>query len=164
MREYSQLKCLGRLIHKENLWHINRSSIANAIAIGLFCAFIPIPFQMIVAALIAILVGANIPVSVTIVWISNPLTITPIFYLCYKIGQWLLETPVVEFGNTTNINYFLEIEYLWQPLLLGCLIMSCVSAASGYILVKILWRLHILSYLKERRTRGPNTANNNNGE
>lgn len=153
MRTHPQLKFLGALIHKENLWHINRKSIANAFAIGLFCAFIPIPFQMIPAALIAVLVGANIPVAVMLVWISNPLTITPILYLCYKIGQWILQTPVVEFGDTTGIDRLLQVDNLWQPFLLGSFIMSCVSAALGYMFIKILWRLHIVSYLKKRSIR-----------
>ena len=159
VREHSHLKFLGTLIHKENLWHINRNSIANAVAIGLFCAFIPIPFQMILAALLAILIGANIPASVLLVWISNPLTITPIFYLCYKVGQWILQTPITEFSDSNGIDRLLEIEHLWQ-FLLGCFIMSCVSAALGYSLVKVVWRLHIISYLKHRNTRNKYSADN----
>ena len=153
VREHPQLRYLNPLLHKENLWHVNRSSIANAFAIGLFCAFIPIPMQMLLAAFIAILVGANIPVSVLLVWISNPLTITPIFYLCYKLGQLILQTPITEFGNSTDVGQFLQIEHLWQPFLLGCFIMSCTASIIGYIIIKILWRMHILSYLKQRSIR-----------
>ena len=158
VQAHPQLKYLNALIHKENLWHINRNSIANAFAIGLFCAFIPIPFQMIPAALIAIWVGANIPVSVLLVWISNPFTIAPIFYLCYKLGQLILQTPMSEFNDSVGISRILEIGYLWQPFLLGCFIMSCTSSIIGYIIVKVLWRLHILSYLKQRRLRKINAA------
>ena len=159
IRGCPQLRYINPIIHKENLWHVNRNSVANAFAVGLFCAFIPIPFQMILAALLAVLVGANIPISVLLVWISNPLTITPIFYLCYKLGQLILQTPPSEIIHSASVSQFLQIEYLWQPFLLGCLIMSCISASVGYILIKVLWRVHILSYLKQRRGRKISTPN-----
>ena len=159
MRAHPQLKYLNTLLHKENLWHVNRNSIANAFAVGLFCVFIPIPFQMIPAALIAVWVGANIPVSVLLVWISNPLTVAPIFYLCYKLGQLILQTPMSEFHNSSDMNQILEISHLWQPFLLGCFVMSCISSIIGYTVVKVLWRIHILSYLKQRRIRRDNGVN-----
>ena len=159
MRTHPQLKYLNTLIHKENLWHVNRNSIANAFAVGLFCVFIPVPFQMIPAAFIAVWVGANIPVSVLLVWISNPFTVAPIFYLCYKLGQLILQTPVSEFHNSSDMNQIMETMPLWQPFLLGCLVMSCVSSIIGYTMVKVLWRIHILSYLKQRRIRRNNALN-----
>lgn len=164
VREHPRLRFLSALIHKENLWHVNRNSIANAFAIGLFCAFIPIPFQMILAALAAVLVGANIPVSVLLVWISNPLTITPIFYLCYKLGQLILQTPMTAFDSQASVDWFLQMEHLWQPFLLGCFIMGCVASVIGYILVKTLWRIHVLSYLKQRSTRKISNTNVYNGK
>ena len=156
IKSHPQLKYLNALIHKENLWHVNRNSIANAFAIGLFCAFIPIPFQMIPAALIAVWVGANIPVSVLLVWINNPLTIAPIFYLCYQVGQLILQTPMSEMHNSPDVNQILEIGHLWQPFLLGCFVMSCISSIIGYTVVQVSWRIHILSYLKQRRLRRNN--------
>ena len=159
VRDHPQLKYINPILRKANLWHVNRNSVANAFAVGLFCAFVPIPFQMVLAALLAVLVGANVPISVLLVWISNPVTIPPIFYLCYKLGQLILQIPPAGDIDLINIDQLLQIEQIWQPFLLGCFIMSCTSAIVGYILVKILWRLHILSYLKQRRVRKINTPN-----
>ena len=41
-------------------------------AVGLFVALMPIPLQMAVAAAIAILVRSNLPISVSLVWLTNP--------------------------------------------------------------------------------------------
>ncbi|MGB0847780.1 MAG: DUF2062 domain-containing protein, partial [Thiolinea sp.] len=44
-------------------------------------------------------------------------------------------------------------ELIWQPLLLGLLIVATLSALLGYYGVHMLWRLHIIQRLKARRQR-----------
>ena len=99
------------------------------------------------------MVGAYVPISVLLVWISNPVTITPIFYLCYKVGQLIIHTPNATLAGATSSEHFLQLGQLWQPFLLGCFIMGSASAIIAYTTVKVLWRLHIIAYLKERRAR-----------
>ena len=53
---------------------------------GLFIAFMPIPGHMIVAIMAALLLRVNIPVAAMAVWVTNPLTVVPIFYLAYRLG------------------------------------------------------------------------------
>lgn len=151
VREHRALSVLQRWLHKEDLWHINRHSIAAGFAVGVFCAFIPLPFQMIIAALLAIPAGANIPVSVVLVWISNPITMGPIFFLCYKVGNVILQTNGAGFRFEMSIDWWLQLGQLWAPLLLGCLIIGSSAAAISYVIVKIVWRIHIISYLKQRK-------------
>jgi uncharacterized protein (DUF2062 family) len=46
LKNHKHLEWLGKHLQHSGLWHFNRKSIAKAFAVGLFCAFIPVPFQM----------------------------------------------------------------------------------------------------------------------
>ena len=83
---------------------MNRRSVSVACAIGLFCAFIPIPFQMILAAGLAIIVRCNLPIAVALVWITNPITMPPLFFLAYKMGAFLTDVHLGPFEFELSLN------------------------------------------------------------
>ncbi len=80
IRKQKALAVFGNLLYDPNLWCLNRRSASGAFAVGLFMAFVPLPSQMIMAAGLAILLGVNLPLSVALVWISNPITMPLIFW------------------------------------------------------------------------------------
>lgn len=152
IREHRHLRIFGTLLHDPNLFHLNRRSASGAFATGLFWAFMPIPFQMLPAALFAILFRVNLPLSVALVWITNPVTMPPLFYFCYKIGSWLLDTPVRQVRFALSTDWLsTELARIWEPFLLGCLIVGSVSALLGYMLVRLLWRLHLIRHLRHKK-------------
>ena len=69
------------LIRDPNILHLNRESVSLAVFIGILVAFLPLPGQTFVAAGLALWWGANLPLSILCIWISNPVTIAPIFFL-----------------------------------------------------------------------------------
>ena len=93
VRSQTGMGFFGRLLDKRDLWQLNRRSTARAAAVGIFCSMIPVPFQMLVATAISVYIGCNVPVAVAMCWITNPLTMGPIFFGAYKVGAWILGMP-----------------------------------------------------------------------
>lgn len=154
VREHESLRFFGTLLHDPNLWHLNRRSAAGAFAVGLFVAFLPIPFQTVVAAAIAILIRVNLPISALLVWVTNPLTMGPIYFSAYQLGRRVLGLPKVGFSFEWSLEWFTqEMLIIWKPLLTGSLIFGTAAALVGYVTVRLLWRLHILRRVSGRRRR-----------
>jgi hypothetical protein len=132
-----------------------------AIAIGIFCAFIPVPFQMLIAAAAAVWMRVNILITVPMVWVSNPLTMGPMYYFCYLVGVEILGEQPSGFDFELSFDWLLtELAAIWQPFLLGCLIVGLISALAAFILVRVLWHLHILSHIRDRAERLHNRKRN----
>lgn len=150
----AMIKKLGPRLQDPGIWHINRRSVSGAISLGLFCAFIPVPFQMFLAAIGAILFRVNILIAVPTVWVSNPVTIPPIFYFCYQVGLWILGTASREFNFELTFDWLAnELSLIWQPFLLGCLVVASVSALLSFLTIRLLWRYQVSQHVKKRKHR-----------
>ncbi|MBN1437275.1 MAG: DUF2062 domain-containing protein [Sedimentisphaerales bacterium] len=76
-----------RVLHADDSPH----RIALGIALGLFIAWTPtVGIQMMLVLAAATLLRANKLVGVPLVWISNPLTIVPIYFFNYCLGRYIL--------------------------------------------------------------------------
>ena len=155
IREHKHLKAFfGTLLHDPNLFHLNRRSASGAFAVGLFMAFVPLPTQMLFATAAAIIFRVNLPLSVALVWITNPITIPPMFYGAYRLGAWILGTSGKGVPDEFTLEWLAEgINLIWEPLLLGCAILGTTSALLGYFSIRGLWRLHLIQHIKERRRK-----------
>lgn len=147
-----QLRLLGRLLEDPFLLHLNRRSVAGGVAVGLFMAFMPVPVQMLLAALASILFRVNIIIGVSLVWVTNPITIPPVFFFTYLVGTWILGAPLHPETFQPTVEWFWqEFGNIWKPLLLGSLIVGSLASLSGYGLVHLLWRLHVVRQWHRRR-------------
>ena len=154
VRNHKHLRHFGDLLHDPGIWHLNRRSASGGIAVGLFCAFIPLPIHMIVAAAVAILFRVNLPLAVVLTWITNPLTFAPVFYFAYQVGSWLLRVPVQNIAFEFSFHWLQEIfVHIWQPLLLGCGILAVLSSLTGYFATSLLWRILLLRKRSARKSR-----------
>lgn len=152
VQQSPSLKLLAPFFAKPYLWHINRRGVARAFLIGVFTAFLPIPFQMLIAAFLALYINANVPISVTLVWISNPITIPPIFYGTYLLGTQLLGMPVTDFSIELSMQWLVEeLSHIWAPLLVGSLLAGIVLAVISYFAIHLIWRLHIRRQWQHRQ-------------
>jgi len=87
-----------RILHADDTPHC----LALGIALGVFVAWTPtIGFQMVLVVLLATACRVNRRVGIPVVWISNPITAAPLYYLNYRLGHYLLglfgDRPVMEY-------------------------------------------------------------------
>ena len=144
-------RVFGKLLFDTDLWHLNRASVAAAVSVGLFMAWVPVPFQMILAAGVAIAIRCNLPVAIALVWISNPVTAAPLFYGAYELGGWLLDVPPVDLQIDISVQWLLdEFTRVWEPFLLGCFVMGLVCAILGHVAIRLLWRAHVMVSWRDR--------------
>jgi len=154
IRNVKALRILGDWIYDGNLWHINRYSASMAFFVGPFVAFIPTPGQTVIAAVLAVLLRCNLPLSVGLVFLTNPVTMPPIFYMAYKIGALIIDVPVSEM-EFELISIWLGniLGSIWQPFLLGCLICGLFAGSLGYVIVSQLWRWNVARQWHARKRK-----------
>ena len=154
VRNHKHLSWLGSHLHDPGLWHLTRKSVSKAFLVGIFCAFLPLPLQMLIAAILALVVRSNIPISVGLVWITNPLTIPPIFYFTYVVGTYLLNTPqlAVEMHFTYE-SLSRDISAIWWPLLVGSLFCGVIFSVIGYFAANLFWIWHVRRSWSGRRKK-----------
>lgn len=152
VRNHKYLRLFGEMLHDPNLWHLNRHSVSDGFAIGLFMTFIPIPFQTIPAAALAILFHANLPIAVVLVWITNPFTMLPIFYFSYKVGTWVLGSTPQAFTFEMSWPWLAyELGQIWLPFLLGSLLVASTASLIGYFGMHQLWRWRVVRNWEKRK-------------
>lgn len=151
VKEEKILKIFGPAVLQPNLWHINKKSVSRGFAIGAFCAFIPLPGQMVLAAFLSLTFAANLPISIILTWITNPLTYTPIFFFAYKIGSFFIATSIEPEITNEKINLLSNIKYIWEPLFLGSIILAFVGSVISYLLIRIYWRYYVIKIWSKRK-------------
>lgn len=148
------LEPFAHLLQDRRLWSIRRRTIVPAFALGLFVAYMPFPGHPLWATLAALALRINIPVAALTTFVSNPLTMGPMYFLAYRSGRALLGLPPRPFDFELSFDWlagsFLGI---WQPLLLGCVLLGALLALAGFVALDLLWRASIAGYLERRRAR-----------
>ena len=152
LRQHRVINYFGSSLYHNDLWKLTRRTSAQGVAIGFFWAMCPFPVQTILSALTAIYLRANLPLSVICVWVSNPVTIPPLYYLAYKLGCVLLDQPIYPFSFDFSLAWFTHaFTVIWKPLLLGCLLLGTCSAAIAYMAIQILWKVTLIKRYSMRR-------------
>ncbi len=153
IRNMKGLGFLGKWLGNPALWHLHRHSVARAFIIGMFWMSIPMPSQMIAAAITAIFFRAHLPISVALVWISNPITMPPIFYFNYLVGTWILGTPALaDLHFELSWQWMMStLDHIWLPLYLGSAVVGLVLGAISYVFIQCYWRWHVSRQWRLRR-------------
>jgi hypothetical protein len=141
-------------------------AVAMGTAIATFVAFLPlIGLQTILAVAVAALFRANKAICVPVVWISNPVTLVPMYGACFGLGRFLMtgalprhEPKVLADLELHSGLSFFEMGF-WRDLAnrlvglgvelwVGCVVLGLVFAPVAYGVMR--W---IVSTYRERRRR-----------
>ena len=145
------MRPIAHRLTEPTIWHFNRHSVARGVALGLFVSFLLPVAQVLLAALFAGLARGNLLVAAAATLVSNPLTFPAIYYGAYKLGAFLLggtrlaAPPIVEGASMTTLLAGASL-----PTLLGLAIFAFGSAALGYMLVQVSWRLFLVRQWRRR--------------
>jgi uncharacterized protein (DUF2062 family) len=167
VRNHRYISRLGPWLQHHNLWHLHRRSVAGGVAVGLFAGLIPgsNPVQFTAAALLAVAFRVNLPIAAIVTLYSNPFTIVPLYFLAFKLGQFVLwqggngPSPRAFALEGKGITEWLPAAIEWvtsvgKPLLVGLPLLAVLLAVLGYFAVDLAWQLYVrLAWRHRRRQR-----------
>lgn len=71
--------------------HDTPHRIAWGVFLGFLVAFTPtVGLQMIIYVFVATLLRANKVSGIPPIWLTNPITVVPVYYACWRVGAFLL--------------------------------------------------------------------------
>lgn len=141
----------------------SRKMVSKGVFIGLFIAFIPMPMQMLAVVSLMPFTRFNVPIAISMCWLSNPFTMPPMYYMEYLTGSFILgmETTPVEM----TLEWFSRnIGNIFIPLYVGTAFYSIFGSSIAYYLVNRLWRSSVKKdndLRKNGRTKKTDTKESN---
>ncbi|OOR93880.1 hypothetical protein B0181_00070 [Moraxella caviae] len=164
LRESRFVGWLAPFLADPRLWHMNRSSLVRGVYIGVLCAFFPLPGQMPLAIIGALILRANVPMSVALTWITNPLTTIPVFWVAYSVGALILGEPLLGIRTVGRILADLT---LWltghgiNPLadhklfslhafVVGLVICAIATSILAGVIFRVVWQYYIVAEWRKR--------------
>jgi len=105
-----------------------------------------------------ILLRANLPIAVALVWVSNPFTWLILYTPPYLLGLAILGEVSISLDTITMQMMFQQLTALW----IGCLIFGSASAVAGYTLCNVIWRMVIVNKWTSRKKKLATVEPDNN--
>ena len=137
IKDNKMLKIFGSLLQKKEIWSLSRKKVLAGVFIGMFIAFIPMPFQMLLVTLLAIILNVNLPIPLVLIWISNPITMPFIYYFEYELGNILLNNQnAIEFSLDTMHENLSQIA---SSLYVGAFVVCCFVSILSVVVLNFLW-------------------------
>lgn len=146
----------ARLKHR-SFWVPCRDSVAVGLSAGLFFSMIPMPFQMVPAALVSARFRGNVAIAMGACWLTNPLTQAPIMWAQFRVGEWLrnfLHIPTPPFLAGAHLTLPGIGTLNATDFVLGFITMAVICALAAFPLVHAFSYLlpHYLPRLRHRRS------------
>ena len=150
---------VGFLARRHELWRFTRRSVPRGVAVGLLVGiFALIPgIQIAGAALLCMPFRGNIPLAALMTFLSNPATTPLILAAALWVGNAFgFKADLASFQQLLSAGAGLDEWWAWflsdaaPAVLVGLMVLATVSAAIGYVVAAVLWRLIVLRRMKRR--------------
>ena len=119
---------------------------------------------MIGAALLAILFRVNLPVALFTTLYTNPFTIVPLYIVAYEYGALVMgQSQVLTSAQFVlpemNWHNWLGVMFEWiaslgKPFALGLPLLALTLSMTGYVVVRIGWRIWVIWQWRKHGRRG----------
>jgi hypothetical protein len=161
LHENRFLRPFARQLSKPELWRMHRRSVPRGVAIGLGVGIV-LPFMhMIIAALLAIPLRANVAIAAAFTLVINPITIPAMYYLAYRTGMWelhadaaVMNPAVAQQASGELARVLFWVHHASGPIAVGILTIAIAAVVVGYGVTALIWRMWLVSKLRrKRRTR-----------
>lgn len=145
-------RTLGEGLLHPDLWHPSSSRVAAGFSLGIFFAMMPMPFQMVPTIVLGYLTRVNLAAALVAVWMTNPITTPPVFFVQYKIGQWVLDKVGHGVGEGSVGSWADLLKEAPLAILCGAVISGVVLSIVSYPAVYWLWE-GLTQWVVRRRRR-----------
>jgi len=129
----------------DRLWALERHSVAKGVAMGLFMGLLLPVAQFLFAVVGATVIRGHVAISAACTLVTNPLTVPPIYWAAYEIGDWLVPGPfTLDLAPAQAIGW-LGTAATWlvthgMPLMTGLFVLAVAASVLGFVAVHMLWK------------------------
>ena len=128
-----------------------RRSVTKGVLVGLFWGFIPMPFQMAGVIATTPFFRFNVPIGLATVWLSNPITYPPLWYLEYKTGNLILGRQGIDNIDLTMQWFSSHWDDIVLPLYVGTAFYSTIVSYLIYLGLNWLWKRSVHKEKKSKK-------------
>lgn len=159
---------VAHLLLRPALWRFTRRSVPRAVGIGFVVGIlVMVPgVQPVAAAFAAIPFRANVPLSVAITFLTNPVTTPLVLISALWVGSDLFGFPADPGSMMLMFQKGASLADWWEwllstaapAMLSGLLVVAAGCGLVGYVIAGLAWRLWITNKWRRRRARHADPA------
>lgn len=158
-------------LKRPEIWSFRVKRVVPALYGGFILALLPLyGIQLPLSVILAWLIGANLPIFFSLQFITNPLTILPVYFACFQVGRIVLNLFGMEIGGisiqemnrmilqVTEGSLWRQLYSLWKVWLItgmGGLILGTFFATFSSAIYKLAAYEVTLSYRRLKALQGP---------
>ncbi|MBD8526376.1 DUF2062 domain-containing protein [Pseudomarimonas arenosa] len=142
VRRYPVVKWFAEAARKRPfLWSLKRENVLPALYLGSIVSLWPLyGFQLVVAVFVALYARANLTITVALQFITNPLTLIPIYGFTYWVGRKVMGWMGVDTEFPSKLSFENMAEAGWD--VLAALFLGGLVVGLGVALIcDVSWRL-----------------------